>query len=154
MTRRQDVLPNSDFLVHFYLVMHLGLTSEDQVFCDSPITVAHKVESAYDFLQVRLGFMKIHQTQKFSVVSAYLYTATTLIFQNCKSAFITSRCFCPLTLRCANRIWTYSVPFIVLDELASAYVVKSKKWCGGSAIDIVPRKLFWSLKTVWKVLFL
>ncbi|KAJ8794408.1 hypothetical protein J1605_003175 [Eschrichtius robustus] len=31
MTRRQDVLPNSDFLVHFYLIMHLGLTSEDQV---------------------------------------------------------------------------------------------------------------------------
>lgn len=31
MTRRQDVLPNSDFLVHFYFVMHLGLTSEDQV---------------------------------------------------------------------------------------------------------------------------
>ncbi|KAM8774418.1 ral GTPase-activating protein subunit alpha-2 isoform 2-T2 [Rhynchonycteris naso] len=30
MTRRQDVLPNSDFLVHFYLVMHQGLTSEDQ----------------------------------------------------------------------------------------------------------------------------
>ncbi|XP_039072543.1 ral GTPase-activating protein subunit alpha-2 isoform X3 [Hyaena hyaena] len=30
MTRRQDVLPNRDFLVHFYLVMHLGLTSEDQ----------------------------------------------------------------------------------------------------------------------------
>ncbi|XP_055977699.1 ral GTPase-activating protein subunit alpha-2 [Sorex fumeus] len=30
MTRRQDVLPNSDFLVHFYLVMHLGLTNEDQ----------------------------------------------------------------------------------------------------------------------------
>lgn len=35
MTRRQDVLPNSDFLVHFYLVMHLGLTSEDQVSCSS-----------------------------------------------------------------------------------------------------------------------
>lgn len=31
MTRRQDVLPNSDFLLHFYFVMHLGLTSEDQV---------------------------------------------------------------------------------------------------------------------------
>ncbi|XP_042680734.1 ral GTPase-activating protein subunit alpha-2 isoform X6 [Centrocercus urophasianus] len=30
MTRRQDVLPNSDFLLHFYFVMHLGLTSEDQ----------------------------------------------------------------------------------------------------------------------------
>ncbi|XP_071661672.1 ral GTPase-activating protein subunit alpha-2 isoform X3 [Patagioenas fasciata] len=30
MTRRQDLLPNSDFLVHFYFVMHLGLTSEDQ----------------------------------------------------------------------------------------------------------------------------
>lgn len=41
MTRRQDVLPNSDFLVHFYLVMHLGLTSEDQVSCDSFIMVCH-----------------------------------------------------------------------------------------------------------------
>ncbi|NWV08905.1 RGPA2 protein, partial [Ptilonorhynchus violaceus] len=30
MTRRQDLLPNSDFLVHFYFVMRLGLTSEDQ----------------------------------------------------------------------------------------------------------------------------
>ncbi|XP_041418604.1 ral GTPase-activating protein subunit alpha-2 isoform X3 [Xenopus laevis] len=30
MTRRQDVLPNSDFLVHFYLIMHTGLNSDDQ----------------------------------------------------------------------------------------------------------------------------
>ncbi|KAB1262694.1 Ral GTPase-activating protein subunit alpha-2, partial [Camelus dromedarius] len=30
MTRRQDVLPSSDFLVHCYLAMHLGLTSDDQ----------------------------------------------------------------------------------------------------------------------------
>ncbi|XP_054840471.1 ral GTPase-activating protein subunit alpha-2 isoform X2 [Eublepharis macularius] len=30
MTRRQDVVPNPDFLVHFYLVMHIGLTSKDQ----------------------------------------------------------------------------------------------------------------------------
>uniref|UniRef100_A0A8C0ZBW0 Ral GTPase activating protein catalytic subunit alpha 2 n=1 Tax=Cyanistes caeruleus TaxID=156563 RepID=A0A8C0ZBW0_CYACU len=30
MSRRQDLLPNSDFLVHFYLVLRLGLTSEDQ----------------------------------------------------------------------------------------------------------------------------
>ncbi|XP_077165864.1 ral GTPase-activating protein subunit alpha-2 isoform X2 [Paroedura picta] len=30
MTRRQDVVPNPDFLVHFYLVMHVGLTSKDQ----------------------------------------------------------------------------------------------------------------------------
>ncbi|XP_075781905.1 ral GTPase-activating protein subunit alpha-2 isoform X2 [Pelodiscus sinensis] len=37
MTRRQDVLPNSDFLVHFYLVMHIGLTSEDQ----APRSEAH-----------------------------------------------------------------------------------------------------------------
>lgn len=44
MTRRQDVLPNSDFLVHFYLVMHLGLTSEDQVSCDSLIMVYHSVK--------------------------------------------------------------------------------------------------------------
>ncbi|KAF2981071.1 hypothetical protein EK904_002261, partial [Melospiza melodia maxima] len=30
MSRRQDLLPNSDFLVHFYFVMRLGLTSQDQ----------------------------------------------------------------------------------------------------------------------------
>ncbi|NXB76640.1 RGPA2 protein, partial [Donacobius atricapilla] len=30
MSRRQDLLPNCDFLVHFYFVLHLGLTSEDQ----------------------------------------------------------------------------------------------------------------------------
>ncbi|CAJ0962428.1 unnamed protein product, partial [Ranitomeya imitator] len=30
MTRRQDVLPNSDVLVHFYLVLHNGLNHEDQ----------------------------------------------------------------------------------------------------------------------------
>ncbi|KAM6280896.1 ral GTPase-activating protein subunit alpha-2 isoform 1-T1 [Porphyrio hochstetteri] len=30
MSRRQDVLPNADFLLHFYFVMHLGLTSPDQ----------------------------------------------------------------------------------------------------------------------------
>lgn len=31
MTRHQDVLPNSDFLVHLYHVMHKGITSDDQV---------------------------------------------------------------------------------------------------------------------------
>uniref|UniRef100_A0ABM5GA47 Ral GTPase-activating protein subunit alpha-2 isoform X1 n=1 Tax=Pogona vitticeps TaxID=103695 RepID=A0ABM5GA47_9SAUR len=30
MTRRQDFVPNPDYLVHFYLVMHIGLTSKDQ----------------------------------------------------------------------------------------------------------------------------
>ncbi|XP_048456866.1 ral GTPase-activating protein subunit alpha-2-like [Rhincodon typus] len=30
MTKRQDVLPNSDFLVHFYHVIHRGIVSEDQ----------------------------------------------------------------------------------------------------------------------------
>ncbi|RLW07126.1 hypothetical protein DV515_00004287 [Chloebia gouldiae] len=30
MSRRQDLQPNSDFLVHFYFVMRLGLTSQDQ----------------------------------------------------------------------------------------------------------------------------
>ncbi|XP_041809088.1 ral GTPase-activating protein subunit alpha-2 isoform X4 [Chelmon rostratus] len=30
MTRHQDVLPNSDFLVHLYHVMHKGITSDDQ----------------------------------------------------------------------------------------------------------------------------
>ncbi|XP_031684913.1 ral GTPase-activating protein subunit alpha-2-like isoform X4 [Oncorhynchus kisutch] len=30
MTKNQDVLPNSDFLVHLYQVMHKGFTSEDQ----------------------------------------------------------------------------------------------------------------------------
>ncbi len=31
MTRHQDVLPNSDFLVHLYHIMHKGVTSGDQV---------------------------------------------------------------------------------------------------------------------------
>lgn len=31
MTRHQDVLPNSDFLVHLYDIMHRGFTSVDQV---------------------------------------------------------------------------------------------------------------------------
>lgn len=31
MTRHQDVLPNSDFLVHLYYIMHKGFTSDDQV---------------------------------------------------------------------------------------------------------------------------
>ncbi|XP_072907479.1 ral GTPase-activating protein subunit alpha-2 isoform X1 [Hemitrygon akajei] len=30
MTKRQDILPNSDFLVHFYHVMHRGVVCEDQ----------------------------------------------------------------------------------------------------------------------------
>ncbi|XP_061897833.1 ral GTPase-activating protein subunit alpha-2 isoform X7 [Entelurus aequoreus] len=30
MTRHQDVLPNSDFLVHLYHIVHQGLTSDDQ----------------------------------------------------------------------------------------------------------------------------
>uniref|UniRef100_A0A8C4DCX7 Ral GTPase activating protein catalytic subunit alpha 2 n=1 Tax=Dicentrarchus labrax TaxID=13489 RepID=A0A8C4DCX7_DICLA len=30
MTRHQDVLPNSDFLVHLYHIMHKGVTSNDQ----------------------------------------------------------------------------------------------------------------------------
>uniref|UniRef100_A0A3Q1EB56 Ral GTPase activating protein catalytic subunit alpha 2 n=1 Tax=Acanthochromis polyacanthus TaxID=80966 RepID=A0A3Q1EB56_9TELE len=30
MTRHQDVLPNSDFLVHLYHIMHKGFTSDDQ----------------------------------------------------------------------------------------------------------------------------
>ncbi|XP_020844956.1 ral GTPase-activating protein subunit alpha-2 [Phascolarctos cinereus] len=47
MTRRQDVLPNSDFLVHFYLVMHIGLTSEDQ---DILNTVIRHCPSRFFFL--------------------------------------------------------------------------------------------------------
>lgn len=31
MTRHQDVLPNGDFLVHLYHIMHKGFTSDDQV---------------------------------------------------------------------------------------------------------------------------
>ncbi|KAI1240313.1 hypothetical protein IHE44_0008729, partial [Lamprotornis superbus] len=30
MSRRQDLLPNPDFLLHFYFVLRLGLTSDDQ----------------------------------------------------------------------------------------------------------------------------
>lgn len=31
MKRRQDVSPNSDFLTHFYNIMHCGLLHQDQV---------------------------------------------------------------------------------------------------------------------------
>lgn len=31
MTRHQDVLPNSDFLVHLYHIMHNGINNNDQV---------------------------------------------------------------------------------------------------------------------------
>lgn len=31
MKRRQDVSPNSDFLTHFYNIMHQGLLHQDQV---------------------------------------------------------------------------------------------------------------------------
>lgn len=32
MKRRQDVSPNTDFLTHFYNIMHQGLLHQDQVF--------------------------------------------------------------------------------------------------------------------------
>ncbi|XP_053567986.1 ral GTPase-activating protein subunit alpha-2 isoform X2 [Bombina bombina] len=47
MTRRQDVLPNSDVLVHFYLVMHSGLMSEDQ---DILNTIIRHCSSSFFFL--------------------------------------------------------------------------------------------------------
>lgn len=31
MKRRQDVSPNTDFLMHFYNIMHQGLLHQDQV---------------------------------------------------------------------------------------------------------------------------
>lgn len=33
MKRRQDVSPNTDFLTHFYNIMHQGLLHQDQVGC-------------------------------------------------------------------------------------------------------------------------
>lgn len=33
MKRRQDVSPNTDFLTHFYNIMHQGLLHQDQVKC-------------------------------------------------------------------------------------------------------------------------
>lgn len=36
MTRHQDVLPNSDFLVHLYHIMHKGFMSDD------PVRLLHK----------------------------------------------------------------------------------------------------------------
>ncbi|KAM4693157.1 ral GTPase-activating protein subunit alpha-2 [Discoglossus pictus] len=47
MTRRQDVLPNSDVLVHFYLVMHSGLINEDQ---DILNTIIRHCPSSFFFL--------------------------------------------------------------------------------------------------------
>ncbi|XP_069811335.1 ral GTPase-activating protein subunit alpha-2 isoform X2 [Dendropsophus ebraccatus] len=47
MTRRQDVLPNSDVLVHFYLVLHNGLNHEDQ---DIVNTIIKHCSSSFFFL--------------------------------------------------------------------------------------------------------
>ncbi|KAM8946472.1 ral GTPase-activating protein subunit alpha-2 [Pelodytes ibericus] len=47
MTRRQDVLPNSDVLVHFYQVMHNGLNHEDQ---DILNTIIRHCSSSFFFL--------------------------------------------------------------------------------------------------------
>ncbi|KAM4770900.1 ral GTPase-activating protein subunit alpha-2 [Rhinophrynus dorsalis] len=47
MTRRQDVLPNSDVLVHFYLIMHNGLNHEDQ---DILNTIIRHCQSSFFFL--------------------------------------------------------------------------------------------------------
>ncbi|XP_056423618.1 ral GTPase-activating protein subunit alpha-2 isoform X3 [Hyla sarda] len=47
MTRRQDVLPNSDVLIHFYLVLHNGLNHEDQ---DVVNTIIKHCSSSFFFL--------------------------------------------------------------------------------------------------------
>ncbi|KAM4040885.1 ral GTPase-activating protein subunit alpha-2 isoform 1-T1 [Anomaloglossus baeobatrachus] len=47
MTRRQDVLPNSDVLVHFYLVLHNGLNHEDQEIVN---TIIKHCSSSFFFL--------------------------------------------------------------------------------------------------------
>ncbi|XP_075059932.1 ral GTPase-activating protein subunit alpha-2 isoform X2 [Mixophyes fleayi] len=47
MTRRQDVLPNSDVLVQFYLVLHNGLHHEDQ---DIVNTIIKQCSSSFFFL--------------------------------------------------------------------------------------------------------
>lgn len=48
MSRRQDLLPNSDFLVHFYFVMRLGLTSQDQVRALLPVPLLNRARAAGD----------------------------------------------------------------------------------------------------------
>ncbi|KAG8444002.1 hypothetical protein GDO86_009258 [Hymenochirus boettgeri] len=47
MTRRQDLLPNSDVLVHFYFIMHTGLNHEDQ---DILNTIIRNCPSSFFFL--------------------------------------------------------------------------------------------------------
>ncbi|XP_073484248.1 ral GTPase-activating protein subunit alpha-2 isoform X2 [Aquarana catesbeiana] len=49
MTRRQDVLPNSDVLVQFYLVLHNGLNHEDQ---DIVNTIIKHCSSSFFFLSL------------------------------------------------------------------------------------------------------
>lgn len=42
MKRRQDVSPNTDFLTHFYNIMHQGLLHQDQVKCQFERESVHK----------------------------------------------------------------------------------------------------------------
>uniref|UniRef100_A0A672TTN8 Ral GTPase activating protein catalytic subunit alpha 2 n=1 Tax=Strigops habroptila TaxID=2489341 RepID=A0A672TTN8_STRHB len=77
MTRRQDVLPNSDFLVHFYFVMHLGLTSEDQ---DILNTVIRHCPPWFFFLSLP-GFTML--IGDFITAAARVLSADTLEVRGC-----------------------------------------------------------------------
>lgn len=151
MTRRQDVLPNSDFLVHFYLVMHLGLTSEDQVFCDSFTMVVHFWECAYNSAgQIRV-YENTSELLKFSVVLTLSYTIPHWSFQNVNKILSYTCFFSPLTSHWINQIWILF--YALLYNLTFAYVVNFKKasttFCWGSTSHIVWRTWFWSYKNVW-----
>uniref|UniRef100_A0A672TS11 Ral GTPase activating protein catalytic subunit alpha 2 n=1 Tax=Strigops habroptila TaxID=2489341 RepID=A0A672TS11_STRHB len=88
MTRRQDVLPNSDFLVHFYFVMHLGLTSEDQ---DILNTVIRHCPPWFFFLSLP-GFTML--IGDFITAAARVLSADTLEVRGCPVPALGRSCLC------------------------------------------------------------
>ncbi|XP_072221725.1 ral GTPase-activating protein subunit alpha-2 isoform X2 [Leuresthes tenuis] len=69
MTRHQDVLPNSDFLVHLYHIMHKGFTSGDQ---DVLNTIIRSCSPRFFFLGLP-GFTML--LKDFITASAYVLTS-------------------------------------------------------------------------------
>uniref|UniRef100_A0ACB8EC20 Ral GTPase-activating protein subunit alpha-2 n=1 Tax=Sphaerodactylus townsendi TaxID=933632 RepID=A0ACB8EC20_9SAUR len=68
MSRRQDVVPNPDFLVHFYLVMHIGLTSKDQKFAFRLKMISecfcHRHCFNFDFIPVETFWAELRSGRK------------------------------------------------------------------------------------------
>lgn len=72
MKRRQDVSPNSDFLTHFYNIMHCGLLHQDQVCVCVPKTAHVELDRCVKIVSLCLtGHRKHHHQALLSTLLLY-----------------------------------------------------------------------------------